>query len=323
MRQIVFTAKRQASVIEVPVLKDPLKPQEVRGRTVISLTSPGTELNGNYLGSNFPAYPGYACVFSVEETGSEVTDLPVGALVFASGNHKEWQISNRQGLVPVPAGLSAERAVFARLMGVSMSTLNTTTARPPSRVLITGLGPVGNLAAQIFATCGYSVTAVDPVEARRKAALDAGLTDVRASVEEGPVDIRNKVALHVECSGHEKAVLDGLKCVAKRGEVVLVGVPWQRRTEIYAFDILHAVFHRYVVLRTGWEWEVPIHPAEFRGNSSIMENYVAAMEWIASGKIEVDKLATSYAPSEAQKVYSGLLDQSLPTLAALFDWRLK
>jgi len=322
MRQIAFTAKERAEVVEVPDLKESLKPQEVRGRTVISLTSPGTELNGGFLQEKFPIYPGYACVFSVAETGSEVTDLPVGTLVFDSGNHKEWQVSSRKGVIPVPAGLSAERAVFARLMGVSMSTLNTTTARPPSRVLVTGLGPVGNLAAQIFAACGYVVTAVDPVENRRKIALEAGLEDVRASVAEGPVDIKGKVALHVECSGHERAVLDGCNCVAKRGEVVLLGVPWQRRTDMHAFDILHAVFHRYLVLRSGWEWEVPIQPTDFRGNSCILENYAAAMDWIASGRIKVDNLATLYSPAEAQKVYSGLLNQSLPTLAALFDWRM-
>jgi threonine dehydrogenase-like Zn-dependent dehydrogenase len=128
--------------------------------------------------------------------------------------------------------------------------------------------------------------------------------------------------LHVECSGHEQAVLDGCKCVRKRGEVVLVGVPWQRRVDMQAFDLLHAIFHRYIVLRSGWEWEIPAQPRDFGGNS-IKENLAGAMEWIAQGKIKVDELATCYSPSEAQKVYSGLLDQSLPTPTALFDWRLQ
>ena len=37
------------------------------------------------------------------------------------------------------------------------------------------------------------------------------------------------------------------------GEVVLIGVPWVKRTDLSAFDLLHAVFHRYVYLRSGWE----------------------------------------------------------------------
>ena len=36
-----------------------------------------------------------------------------------------------------------------------------------------------------------------------------------------------------------------------------------------------------------------------------------------------DALATCYSPEQAQEVYSGLLNQSLPTLAAIFDWRSK
>ena len=322
MRRIAITAYQTAEIELAAPLCAPLQPREVRGRTLVSLTSPGTELHWNYLGKKFPSYPGYASVFTVDEAGAEVTDIAVGDLVFAPGGHQEFQQMLRERVVPIPRGLEPERAIFARLAGVSMSTLNTTTVRPPSRVLVTGLGPVGNLAAQIFSACGYLVAAVDPVESRRETARRSGLADVRASIAEGAPDITGEVSLHLECSGHEQAALDGCKCVRKRGEVVLVGVPWAKRTEISSFDLLHAVFHRYVVLRSGWEWEVPRHPTDFRGNS-ISGNYAAAIEWIAAGKIKTDGLATCYSPEQAQEVYSGLLDQSLPTLSAIFDWRSK
>ncbi len=132
--------------------------------------------------------------------------------------------------------------MFCRLMGVSWTTLVTTTARPPDPVVVTGLGPVGNLAAQIFQAAGYAVTAVDPVASRRTLAKQVGLTDVQETVP------AIEVALAVECSGHEQAVLDCCQHVRKRGEVVLVGVPWRKRSELSAFDLLHAVFHRYAVL---------------------------------------------------------------------------
>ena len=320
MRRIAITAYQTAEIERAAPLSSPLQPREIRGRTVVSLTSPGTELHWNYLGKSFPTYPGYASVFTVDEAGAEVTDIAVGDLVFAPGGHQECQQKRREDVVPIPKGLEPERAIFARLAGVSMSTLNTTTVRPPSRVLVTGLGPVGNLAAQIFSACGYLVAAVDPVESRRETARRSGLADVRASIAEGAPDITGEVSLHVECSGHEQAALDGCKCVRKRGEVVLVGVPWEKRTEISSFDLLHAIFHRYVVLRSGWEWEVPLQPTDFRGNS-ISGNYAAAMAWIAAGKIKTDGLATCYSPERAQEVYSGLLAQTLPTPAAIFDWR--
>ena len=322
MRHVAVTAHREAGVIQVPDLTQPLRDDQVRGPTLVSLISPGTELNHAFLAKDiFPRTVGYASVFRVEEVGSAVTDIPVGAVVLTTfGGHREFQDAERKSLIPLPGGLPPEKAVFARLAGVSMSTLDTTAARPPARVLVTGLGPVGNLAAQIFASCGYQVTAVDPVESRRASALKVGLTDVRASIAKGPVDLTDKVQLHIECSSHEKAVLDGAATIRKGGELVLVGVPWRRNTDHSAFDLLHVIFHRYVTVRSGWEWEVPIHPTDFQGNS-LMENWAASVQWIASGKLNVDGMATSFAPEEAQKAYTALLDQTLPTPAALFDWR--
>ncbi len=142
---------------------------------------------------------------------------------------------------------------------------------------------MGNLAAQIFAACGYQVTAVDPVEKRRVFARKCGLADVRATIADGPVDIKEKVRLHVECSGHEQAALDGIEAVGKCGEVVLVGTPWVKRTDLSAYDLLRAVFNKYAVLRSGWEWQVPGQPAEYGGNS-IIENFEAALRWIAEGR---------------------------------------
>ncbi|MFA6287003.1 MAG: zinc-binding alcohol dehydrogenase [Opitutaceae bacterium] len=322
MRQIFFTAHKTATIIhDAPVPTGPLPSDAVRGRTLVSLVSPGTELNWGFLGENkIPSGTGYACVFRVEEVGAGVTDLKPGTVVFASAGHAEYQQVSRANVTPLPEGLRPETGVFARLMGVSMSTLNTAAAHAPARVLVTGLGPVGNLAAQIFARCGYRVTAIDPVESRRKSALAAGLRDVRASLAEGPDDLTGKIALHLECSGHEQAVLDGCKTVAKRGEVVLVGVPWRKRTEITSFEILHAVFHRYVVLRGGWEWEIPGQPRDFSFNS-LANNYATALDWLSEGSIKVADLATTFPPEQAQSVYSGLLAQSLPAPGAIFDWR--
>ncbi len=321
MRQILFTAREQAELQTVPGHAGPIPALHVRGRTLVSLVSPGTELNWGYLGNNFPVETGYACVFEIDGVGEGVTDLRVGDRVFASGPHAERQQAPREQVTRLPDGLAPEVAVFARLMSVSMSTLNTAAAHAPARVLVTGLGPVGNLAAQVFARCGYQVTAVDPVAERREAAKASGIRDVRASVAEGPDDLAGRVALHVECSGHEQAVLDGCNCVCKRGEVVLVGVPWGRKTELSSFDLLHSVFHRYVVVRSGWEWEVPGQARDFSFNS-LAANHAAALAWLHEGSVRVDGLAGIHSPDAPGGVYAGLLARTLPEPGALFDWRL-
>ena len=155
MRQIAFTAYRRAELVQRPGPTGALPPNEVRGRTLISLTSPGTELNWGYLNHEFPIYPGYACVFQVEEVGAEV----MGPFIRHRGaflrRPSRSAAARASGCSSLAAGLAPEKAVFARLAGVSMSTLNTTAAHrgpcPHHRS-----GTRGNLAAQISHFAGMT-----------------------------------------------------------------------------------------------------------------------------------------------------------------------
>jgi threonine dehydrogenase-like Zn-dependent dehydrogenase len=317
---VTVTAREQVELL--PIERDPslLGPHEVTGRTLATLISAGTELAGAYQGTRFPTTLGYAAVFEVEAVGAEVSGLSVGDLAFCMGPHRSFQRQSRDRVVPVPAGLTPEVATFARMMSVSMSTLTTTTARPPQIVVVTGLGLVGHLAAQIFDRCGYEVIACDPVPSRRAFAEEAGLRRVLADVPLDDPHVAGHVALVLECSGHEAAALAGCRVVRERGEVAQIGAPWRRQTEITAHEILHAVFHNYVVLRSGWEWELPLHESDFR-TGSIFANLAVALQWLAEGRIRVDHLFTRVAPREAQQAYQDLLHRRGERLAVVFDWR--
>ena len=317
---VQFIAREQAELQGVERDSIGLASDEVAGRSIATLISAGTELAGGYTAeSGFPRGSGYAAVFEVESVGDEINDIKAGDYVFCMGNHKSYQRIKRSGIVPLPEGLAPEAAVFARLMSVSMTTLTTTTARPPEKVVITGLGIVGNLAAQNFANCGYEVIACEPVDARRGIAIECGLKNVLPAVPTGDPDIAGKVGLVVDCSGHEQAALDGCHVIKKRGEVVLLATPWRRYTEIYAHSILHAIFHKYVVMRSGWEWELPHEPTDFRTNS-IYGNFTTALKWLAEGRISVNPLATKISPRDAQTAYQNLLHKRSERLTYIFDW---
>ncbi len=317
---VIIAAQEKAELQTVERDSKPLDSDELAGRSIVTLISAGTELASAYQATNsFPRGVGYAAVFEVEEIGSEVNDIHVGDYVFCMGGHRSYQRTRRNGAWPLLQGLAPETAVFARLMGVSMSTLTTTTARPPEKVLVTGLGLVGNLAAQNFANCGYDVIACEPNEVRRNIAVQAGLKTVLPAVPLDDANIAGKVGLVIDCSGHEQAVLDGCHVVRKRGEIVLIATPWRRQTELYAHSVLHAIFHKYVVMRSGWEWELPGHPTDFRTNS-ISGNLTAALKWLAEGRIRVDCLATKAPPREAQQAYQNLLHKQSERLTYIFDW---
>jgi len=156
------------------------------------------------------------------------------------------------------------------------------------------------------------------IRCRRVLAGKFGISDVRAEI--GPSRQGDGYQLAVECSGHEAAVIACCKEVRKRGEVALIGVPWRKRTDASAHELLHIVFHRYVVLRSGWEWEVPTHAREF-AVGSIMANFAQALRWLESGRIRVDGLATVVHPSQGQAVWQDLLQARYPTPTAIFDWQ--
>ncbi|NQU38940.1 MAG: zinc-binding alcohol dehydrogenase [Lentisphaerae bacterium] len=315
---ISITAKEHAEVVEIAA-PETLGPNEVRGKTLFTLVSPGTELAYNYKGTTFPSFPGYAAVFEAEELGAEVKDISMGDLCFCTGTHRSFQQVDAQDARPVPEGLPPEEAVLARLMGVSMTTLMTTTARPGDRVMVTGAGPVGFLAAQMFTLSGYEVFVVEPNEGRRHLVEQSGIRTVYEKVPFDDSNVAGTVALVVECSGHEQAVLNACRVVRKRGEVVLVGVPWHRQTNASAHDVLSLVFHKYVVLRSGWEWELPHHAADFAPHS-IHSGFDKALRWLAAGHISIDNMITKANPLAPQNVYQDLLHRRTKGLFSVFDW---
>lgn len=307
----------------------PLQPGEIRGRTLCTLVSQGTEI-GWANGDSFPIRPGYAAVFRVDEVGEGVIGVANGELRFAMGYHRATQTHQACNTLPLPDGLEPGTAVLARLMGVSMTTLMTTRARPGDRVIVTGAGPVGLLAAHLFRMSAYQVTVVDPDATRRLQAKDSGIGDVHAAMPLGDPAYQGKVALIVDCSGHEGAVLDGCKIVQRMGEVVLVGVPWRKLSDHSAHDVTHAVFFNHVTLRSGWEWELPIHGRSFQWEEllegynnaphSIFGGFDRSMRWLAEGKIPLNGLIHRATPDDPAAIYAAIMARKIAEPFILLDW---
>lgn len=307
----------------------PLRHGEIRGKTICTLVSQGTEI-GWANGDTFPIRPGYAAVFEVEEIGDGVSGIHRGELRFAMGGHRATQTHDARHTLPLPAGLEPNVAVLARLMGVSATTLMTTRARPGDRVIVSGAGPVGLLAAHLFHLSAYRVTVVDPDATRRAQAMSSGLMDVHATMPLGEGEYQGKVALVVDCSGHESAVLDGCRIVQRLGEVVLVGVPWRKLSDASAHDLTHAVFFNHVTLRSGWEWELPMHGRSFQweellegynnATHSIFGGFERALRWLWERRIPLDGLIHRASPADPASLYAAILTRKISEPFILLDW---
>lgn len=314
IRQLVMTGKGKIEQQTVAVDSDSLAAREVSGPAVASMISPGTEIQGCLLGDNFPRTSGYATVFKVEHVGSDVTDIQPGDHAFCMGNHKSYHVCSVDTLARVPATLDPRVACIARFMCVSMTTLTTTNMRPPSNVLVMGLGLVGNMAARLFDSCGYIVIAVDPVAGRREQLA----SNSRCTVLEHAPD-RMDIDLVIDCTGHEQAVIDASRTLRKGGELSLIGVPWRRRADVQAFELIHTIFHRYLHVRSGWEWEIPKQRGEL-DRASIWSNIQGAIHWLNQKRLNVDGLYDVCSPTQCQQAYDRLTQQGDGPLTTIFDW---
>jgi threonine dehydrogenase-like Zn-dependent dehydrogenase len=170
---LLFQGKRRIDLVDWPFDDSPPAAGQAIGRTVLTLVSPGTEVTGAFeRDRKEPAIGGYAAIIDVEQVGPEVTNIKPGDRVFGLGQYKAKMRFAANQAVKVPDGVAPEVAVVTRLAGVSWTTLTTTGARPADRVVIVGLGIIGNLAAQIFSAAGYRVTAALAGAGVRSAAPD-------------------------------------------------------------------------------------------------------------------------------------------------------
>jgi glucose 1-dehydrogenase len=92
----------------------------------------------------------------------------------------------------------------------------------PQRVLVTGAGPIGLLAALLGRQRGLEVDVLDRIEDGPKPRLVAALG---ASYHTGPVqDVCRAADVIVECTGVAQLVFDAMQCIRPNGIVCLTGI---------------------------------------------------------------------------------------------------
>jgi NADPH:quinone reductase-like Zn-dependent oxidoreductase len=319
---VQFIEKQQATLVKCDWDNSPPSAHEVIGCTLVSLISTGSE-RGAYMdyfgGTVYPVDTGYAVVMEVLEIGDAVTNAKVGDIVLAMAPHRAYNRVKDDEIIKVPAGMLPEHAVIGRFPAVSMTSMIHTRIRPTESVLVTGLGVVGLMCAQVLQHCGYKVYAFDPNVRHREIAQSSGLRHVYGSLADAP-EVKGVAGLAMECSGKEDAVYSLVANLRKGGELYLIGVPWYRSTDTFAHELLLNIFYGYIHVYSGWEWSLPRHSGDFDPNSNYgsMEK---AMEWIRDGFIKVEGIYDMVPPSHCAEVYESISNRTLKKTCVIFDWK--
>ena len=227
----------------------PLKPDQVRARSLYSAVKHGTEfrafqantpdasdrfdgelrlhLRGQERRDYYPMRLGNMYVAEITEVGSEVSGFEPGDRIFGHGRVCDFQTLSQGRFGKAPDYMSWQAIMYSDPAGVALAGVRDAHIRLGDRVAVFGLGAIGLMTVQLARLAGTRwVAAVDPIERRRAAAERHGAdlvldpTQADAGLEIKLATGKLGVDVSMETSGAAAALNDALRATRFRGTVV-------------------------------------------------------------------------------------------------------
>lgn len=179
---------------------------------------------------------------------------------------------------PLPDRLSDDAGALIEPLAVAVWANRKAGTTVGSRILVTGAGPIGVLAAQVALASGGTPLVIDVNRDRLDAAVRLGIENVRDAEDESAVAGFAPDIL-LECTGVESVVQRGIEALVPGGVAVLVG------------------------MGTGPVQELPVARIQARelavtGTFRYAHAYPAAIELAASGRVRLDEMVGARLPLE-------------------------
>jgi len=178
---------------------------------------------------------------------------------------------------PVPESMSDDSAALLEPLSVGVWANRKAETTAGSRVLVTGAGALGLVAAQVALACGATEVVVSDVNPfRLELARRLGVTDT-VDVRSGTVgDTGFEPDVLLECSGHPAATVEALRSLVPAGRAVLVGMG-------------------------GEELPLPLGVLQAReltvtGTFRYANTWPTAIALASSGRVQLDALVTGHFP---------------------------
>ncbi len=281
---------------------------------------------------------GYSVAGEVVEVGSGVGHLKVGDRVACAGagyaNHAELNFIPPNLVAVIPEGVPYPDAAFTTLGAITMQGVRRLTPTLGERVVVLGLGLVGQLAAQLLRIAGCRVFGVDVLQARidlaRRLGMEDGMRpderDLLAAVREwtGGAGADGVV---VCASGGDAGLLNrSFDLCRPKGRVVLVGdVPIRiAREKIYRKELDFLISCSYGPGRYDPRYEeqgvdYPLPYVRWTEGRNLGE----VLRLVGAGALRVGELVGGTFPiGEASRAYASLQAPERP-VAVLLDYGLE
>jgi len=170
----------------------------------------------------------------------------------------------------LPDAVSDEAGALLEPLSVGVWACWTGQVRVGDRVLVTGAGPIGLLAARVAVVSGAEVTVSDVDSGRLALAAEM---EVAATIDPGQVPDADGFEVLLECSGVPEAAFSGIEAVGPAGRAVLVGMAPQAATSLPTQTIQS-------------------REIRLTGTFRYAGTYPTAIALAASGRVDLDRLVT-------------------------------
>lgn len=257
---------------------------------------------------------GYCNAGVVLAVGAGVTDLRVGDRVVSNGGHAEVVSVPRNLVAKIPpradgGELSFDDAAFTVLAAISLQGVRLAQPTLGERFVVTGLGLVGVLAAQILRASGCHVLGLDVSERRLELARSLGIETYLARPGADPVTAAlewsrgagvDGVLVAASTDSSEPMTQAAAMC-RKRGRIVLLGVTGLelQRAPFFEKELTFQVSCSYGPGRydPSYEEKGRDYPLGFvRWTAG--RNFEAVLDLMASGALDVSRLISHHVPFE-------------------------
>ncbi|MBM3263842.1 MAG: zinc-binding alcohol dehydrogenase [candidate division Zixibacteria bacterium] len=316
-------------------IDESLQPYETLVRSEYTIVSAGTEGAG-FTGlvkempfgdsGQYPRTTGYGHLGEVLAVGAEVSSCKPGDRVLSFSRHASVvKVDTRRMALPTPKETPGTRMVFARMAGVSIGAVRSSSVQPGDTVLVVGMGLVGNFACQLFRLAGAEVMAVDLSDFRLERAKRCG---IERTVNPNQENLKETVMawtegkgarIVVEAIGNSRTICEAALLTRSYGELILLGSP-RARAQIDVTPMLLHIHMEAIRMIGALEWRWPTHESE--RDRSLLDNYRQIVRWIAEDRIVTEPLLSHLArPTDCQRIYEGLTQRREEFLSGVFDWK--
>jgi predicted dehydrogenase/threonine dehydrogenase-like Zn-dependent dehydrogenase len=321
------TALAQASLLAKARARPDLVRQVVRKARADGLAATGRAVRSR-LAEDLPL--GYSAAGIVLAAGPAVTGVRPGQLVATGGagqaSHAEYQAVPGLLCAAVPDGVPAQDAAFTTIASIALHGLRLAEAGPGSRIVVLGLGLIGQLAARLALAAGCEVAGIDPAGHPRRVAAGAGMLALDECGDGTTEQIlswsrgRGADAVLVCAAGRSADVMTRVPALCRdRAGVIVVGdVGLQLdRTPFYERELSVRFARSYGPGRyePSYEaWGVDFPAGQVRWTEG--RNFEAVLDLMASGRLPVSDLVThTFGIGEADAAYRLIEQRTEPYLA--------